>query len=93
MSKTVRIIPPTIERYTAAPIDNPRKRRVAAYARVSTDSDEQKTSYDAQVDYYTKYIKEKNVCFEQGSGRVASVPIDIVEDVIGVELKLSRRVA
>ena len=41
----------------------------------------------------TKYIKEKNVCFEQGSGRVASVPIDIVEDIIGVELQLSRRVA
>ena len=41
----------------------------------------------------TKYIKEKNVCFEQGSGRVASIPIDIVEDIIGVELQLSRRVA
>ena len=34
-----------------------RKRRVAAYARVSTDSDEQYTSYAAQVDYYTQYIK------------------------------------
>jgi DNA invertase Pin-like site-specific DNA recombinase len=33
------------------------KRRVAAYARVSTDNDEQYTSYEAQVDYYTKYIK------------------------------------
>ncbi len=31
--------------------------RVAAYARVSTDNEEQKTSYAAQVDYYTKYIK------------------------------------
>ena len=27
--------------------------------RVSTDKDEQFTSYEAQVDYYTKYIKEK----------------------------------
>jgi DNA invertase Pin-like site-specific DNA recombinase len=32
------------------------KRRVAAYARVSTDSKEQLTSYEAQVDYYTRYI-------------------------------------
>lgn len=27
------------------------------YARVSTDSEEQLTSYEAQVDYYTKYIQ------------------------------------
>ena len=33
------------------------KRWVAGYARVSTDSDEQFTSYEAQVDYYTRYIK------------------------------------
>ena len=30
--------------------------RVAAYARVSTDSDEQLNSYAAQLDYYTKLI-------------------------------------
>jgi len=34
------------------------RKRVAAYARVSTDSEEQLTSYEAQVDYYTKYIRE-----------------------------------
>ena len=33
------------------------KRRVAAYARVSTDKDEQITSYKAQVDYYSKMIR------------------------------------
>ena len=33
------------------------KRRVAGYARVSTDKDEQFTSYEAQVDYYTQFIK------------------------------------
>ena len=33
------------------------RRKVAGYARVSTDSDEQFTSYEAQVDYYTKYIR------------------------------------
>ena len=31
-----------------------------AYARVSTDSDEQFTSYEAQIDYYTQYIKKRD---------------------------------
>lgn len=38
-----------------------RKRlRVAAYARVSTNNEEQLTSYEAQVDYYTHYIQSKD---------------------------------
>ena len=35
------------------------KLRVAAYARVSSDSDDQINSYLAQVDYYAKYIASK----------------------------------
>ena len=35
-----------------------RKKRVAAYARVSTDHIDQQTSYAAQVDYYTRLIAE-----------------------------------
>ena len=35
------------------------KRRVAAYARVYTDSDEQFTSYEAQINYYTKLIQQR----------------------------------
>lgn len=35
-----------------------RKKRVAAYARVSTDSADQQSSFAAQVDYYTKVIAE-----------------------------------
>lgn len=42
------------------PIDTPVKRRVAGYARVSTDSEEQQTSYAAQVSYYTDYIKSRS---------------------------------
>ena len=34
-----------------------RKRKVAGYARVSTDSDKQFTSYQSQVNYHTKMIK------------------------------------
>ena len=38
--------------------DEVTKLRVAAYCRVSTDSDEQETSYDAQVSHYTEYIQQ-----------------------------------
>ena len=34
------------------------RRKVVGYARVSTDHDEQLTSYEAQMEYYTRYIKE-----------------------------------
>ncbi|MCL2356187.1 MAG: recombinase family protein [Defluviitaleaceae bacterium] len=55
MKREVRVIPATISQFTSAPAGE--KRRVAAYARVSTDTEEQLTSYAAQVDYYTKYIR------------------------------------
>lgn len=53
------MIPATINPLTRLPSVTARKRRVAGYARVSTDSDEQFTSYEAQVDYYTKFIQSK----------------------------------
>ena len=34
------------------------KLRVAAYCRVSTDSDEQAISYEAQIEHYTEYISK-----------------------------------
>lgn len=55
----VTFIPSTLNPMTRIPMDSIQKRRVAAYARVSTDSEEQLTSYEAQVDYYTKYIRSK----------------------------------
>ena len=55
--RKVTAIPATINRYTAAPITEQRKRKVAGYARVSTDHEDQESSYEAQVDYYTNYIK------------------------------------
>ena len=54
---TVTRIDATINPLTRLPNLHITKRRVAGYARVSTDSDEQFTSYEAQVDYYTDYIK------------------------------------
>ena len=35
------------------------KMRVAAYSRVSTDSEEQESSYEAQVQHYTDYIRSR----------------------------------
>lgn len=60
MAKKVRAIPGTISKYTSAPLGSRKKRKVAAYARVSTEKDEQQTSYEAQVDYYTNYINGRD---------------------------------
>ena len=57
--RLITVIPQTITLRTSTNSHSASRRRVAAYARVSTDSEEQQTSYTAQVDYYTKYIKEK----------------------------------
>ena len=59
MASTVRVIPATIGQRSLRDASPSAKRRTAAYARVSTGSEEQLTSYEAQVDYYTKYIKER----------------------------------
>lgn len=53
----MRVIPATAPLLSAQGKNHEFRRRVAAYARVSTDSDEQLTSYEAQVDYYTKLIQ------------------------------------
>ena len=60
LQRKVTAIPATISRYTAMPINSMKKRRVAGYARVSTDQEDQVTSYEAQVEYYTNYIKNRN---------------------------------
>ncbi|MDR1606364.1 MAG: recombinase family protein [Streptococcaceae bacterium] len=57
MTKKVTTIPATISKFNQAPINQLTKRKVAAYARVSTEQEEQQTSYEAQIDYYTNYIK------------------------------------
>lgn len=58
MSKVISVIP-------ARPMQVIRglsvaaKKRVAAYCRVSTDTEEQLSSYEAQVSYYEDYIKKR----------------------------------
>lgn len=50
--RTVKVIKPTI-----AQINQEKKQRVAAYCRVSTDSEDQSNSFSAQLRYYSEYIK------------------------------------
>ena len=57
MVKTVTVIPQRKKLYSVSVEQKQQRRRVAAYARVSTDSEEQLTSYEAQVDYYTRFIQ------------------------------------
>ena len=59
MAKNITVIPATKNQHTGLPTTTQYRRRVAGYARVSTDSEEQQTSYDAQVDYYSRYIRSK----------------------------------
>ena len=57
LERRVRVIPAT----KTAPASGPRhsgKQRVAAYCRVSTSSEEQLNSYEAQKNYYTQKIEE-----------------------------------
>ena len=58
--RNVTVIPASIHRFSEVPLASAEKRKVAAYARVSTDNEDQKTSYAAQVDYYTNYIKSRS---------------------------------
>ena len=57
LERKVHVIPAT----RPAPTSKPRRggrQRVAAYCRVSTDSEEQLNSYAAQKNYYTQKIEE-----------------------------------
>ena len=56
-TKRVHIIEKTASLPFAVFSNEQRKKRVAAYARVSTEQDEQQSSYEAQVDFYTRHIK------------------------------------
>ena len=60
MAGTVTMIPQTRNLYTTTPIATTARRKVAGYARVSTDSEEQENSYEAQVDYFTEYIRNRD---------------------------------
>ena len=59
MSKVVSVIPAKpLQVIRGLPVES--KKRVCAYCRVSTDTDEQLSSYEAQVTYYKEYIKKRS---------------------------------
>ena len=55
--RKITIIEPVRQKIEITATEIPEKLRVAAYARVSTEQDEQQSSYEAQVDFYTHYIQ------------------------------------
>ena len=50
------------------------KLRVAAYCRVSTDSDEQATSYEAQIEHYTEYISKNPESWRTYEAAASDIP-------------------
>ena len=58
MERNITIIPAQRCSQTQGSRTAAKKLRVAAYCRVSTDQEDQMHSFEAQVEYYTKYIGE-----------------------------------
>ncbi|HBC30116.1 MAG TPA: recombinase family protein, partial [Clostridiales bacterium] len=58
VGKNVTVIPARKRVGNTVSTENIPKLRVAAYCRVSTDTDEQATSYEAQVEHYTDFIRK-----------------------------------
>ena len=57
MSKNITLIPARKRMGNTVQEEEKTKLRVAAYCRVSTDSDEQATSYETQKEHYTAFIQ------------------------------------
>ena len=58
VSRNVTVIPAIKRVGNNKNSESKSKIRVAAYCRVSTDSEEQASSYDIQIEHYTNYIKK-----------------------------------
>jgi len=56
LARSVTVIPAR-RRTRNVDAEDKKKLKVAAYCRVSTDSEEQATSYEVQVEHYTTYIQ------------------------------------
>ncbi len=60
MSKNITVIPARKRVGNTVNREVKPKLKVAAYCRVSTDSDEQATSYEAQMEHYTNFIQKND---------------------------------
>ncbi len=59
-SSTVKVIPAITERCVEFPAEIPKK-RVCAYCRVSTDQEDQQSSYELQMEHYTNFIRQNEL--------------------------------
>ena len=83
-SPRITVFPATLNRFTATPITEKRKRRVAAYARVSTNSDEQKTSYEARsaTTQITSAPSRTGISYRFTRTRASPAPAPSTENVL-----------
>lgn len=80
--REVQIIPAKRDLETGQP---QKKLRVCAYCRVSTDEDTQASSYELQVQNYTKMIQEKGSKFCRCSQIPEPLLYSITTEVLGLE--------
>lgn len=59
MAKKVTVIPASPRNVVRGNVSIPRKRRACGYARVSTDKEEQESSFDNQMRHYKEYITSR----------------------------------
>ena len=58
LSRNITVIPARKRVGNTAAVGQRPKLKVAAYCRVSTDSEEQASSYEVQVAHYTQFIQK-----------------------------------
>ncbi|CCJ33728.1 Site-specific recombinase [Caloramator australicus RC3] len=98
MARTVTVIPATASSVSPFLKTKVQKKRVAAYARVSTDNEEQLQSFEAQMDYYTNHIKSNpdwifvNVYTDEGISATSTKKRDgfnrMIEDALNGKIDL-----
>lgn len=98
IARAVTVIPPIVGRFAPGTTRTVTLKRVAAYARVSTDNDEQLSSYEAQVDYYTRQIKSNpawsfvNVYSDEGISATSTKKREgfnrMIKDALGGKIDL-----
>ncbi|GIW49031.1 MAG: serine recombinase [Caloramator sp.] len=98
MARAVTVIPATANNVSPITKTKVNRKRVAAYARVSTDNEEQLQSFEAQMDYYTRHIKSNpdwifvNVYTDEGISATSTKKRDgfnrMIEDALSGKIDL-----
>lgn len=83
VSRNVMVIPAR-KRAGNNIVDEKPKLRVAAYCRVSADSDEQTSSYEVQIEHYTEFIKRNPEWHLQVSLQMMESAVLILKSVMSL---------